>query len=79
VVKWDDLGRAHRGLFDDIPVADLVWIAERLDRLSEQQWNDAFRAAGYEPALAARFIRKIRANVAAARALPTSAPAATTD
>jgi hypothetical protein len=76
-VEWDDLGRSHRGLYDHIPAADLVWIAERLDRLSEQQWNDAFRAAGYEPALAARFIRKIRANVAAARALPLTDAAPT--
>ena len=68
-VEWDDLGRTHRGLFGDIPAADAAWVAERLDRLTEKQWQDAFRAAGYEPPLAARFITRIRANVAAARAL----------
>lgn len=68
-VEWDDLGRWHRDLFDEIPAADLVWVAERLDRLTDEQWQDAFRAAGYERPIADRFIRKIRGNVAAGLAL----------
>jgi hypothetical protein len=72
-VEWDDLGRAHRGLFDEIRPEELAWICERLDRLTEQQWNDAFRAGGYTPDPTARYIRKIRANVAAGKALASAA------
>jgi hypothetical protein len=68
-VQFDDLGRFHRELFGDLSPADVRWTCERLDRLTDAQWSDAFRAAGYEDAVAARFIRKIRENVAAGLAL----------
>ncbi len=68
-VKFDDLGRWHRELFGALTPADVRWTCERLDRLTPQQWNDAFRAAGYKDAEAARFIRKIREKVAAGLAL----------
>lgn len=68
-VKFDDLGRWHRELFGKLTPADVKWTCERLDRLTPQQWSDAFRAAGYEEAVAARFIRRIREKVAAGLAL----------
>jgi hypothetical protein len=68
-VQFDDLGRFHRELFGDLTPADVRWTCERLARLSDKQWSDAFRAAGYEDAVAARFIGKIRKNVAAGLAL----------
>jgi hypothetical protein len=68
-VQFDDLGRFHRELFGDLTPADVRWTCERLNRLTDKQWSDAFRAAGYEDAVAARFIRKIRENVAAGLAL----------
>jgi hypothetical protein len=68
-VKFDDLGRFHRELFGDLTPADVRWTSERLDRLTPQQWQDAFRAAGYKDDDAARFIRKIREKVAAGLAL----------
>ena len=68
-VRFDDLGRFHRELFGKLTPADVKWTCERLDRLTPQQWSDAFRAAGYEDAVAARFIRKIREKVAAGLAL----------
>ena len=64
-VKFDDLGRWHRELFGELTPADVHWTCERLDRLSAQQWQDAFRAAGYQDDVAARFIRRIREKVAA--------------
>ena len=67
--KFDDLGRFHRELFGKLTPGDVKWTCERLDRLTPQQWSDAFRAAGYEEAEAARFIRKIREKVAAGLAL----------
>jgi hypothetical protein len=68
-VRFDDLGRFHRELFGTLTPADVKWTCERLDRLTSQQWADAFRAAGYEEAIAARFIRRIREKVAAGLAL----------
>lgn len=69
-VRFDDLGRWHRELFSGLTPADVRWTCERLNRLTDQQWTDAFRAAGYDDATAARFIRRIREKVAAGLALP---------
>ena len=65
VVRFDDLGRHDRRLYGKVTVADVRWICSRLDRLSVAQWRDAFRAARYEPALADRFIRRLRDKVRA--------------
>ena len=50
-------------LQDRITPEDVVWASELLGRLSEQQFADAFRAAGYEPAVAKRFIAKLRDKI----------------
>ena len=68
-VEFDDLGRFHREMFSELTPADVRWTSERLDRLTPEQWNDAFRAAGYKDDEARRFIRKIREKVAAGLAL----------
>ena len=68
-VEFDDLGRFHRELFGELTPADVRWTCERLDRLSAEQWKDAFRGAGYKDDEASRFIRKIREKVAAGLAL----------
>ena len=52
------LGRRSRA-----PV-DVRWTAELLNRLTDAQWDDAFRAADYSPDVRARFIRKIKAKIA---------------
>jgi hypothetical protein len=55
----------HQELFRDrITVDDVRWACELLDGLDDGQWSDAFRAGGYQPAVADRFIRKLRATVA---------------
>jgi hypothetical protein len=56
---------------DRITPADVAWAANLLGRLSDRQWNDAFRAAGYQPAVASRFIAKIKSKIAEGRALHT--------
>ncbi|MEY4637371.1 MAG: hypothetical protein RJA55_3169 [Acidobacteriota bacterium] len=64
---------AHRDLVDDrISPADVAWISNWLGRLSDRQWRDAFRAGGYEPAVAARFIKRLRDKVSQGRALDYS-------
>jgi hypothetical protein len=42
---------------------DVVWVCRRLDRLRDAQWRDAFRAAGYPDATAARFIARLKHKV----------------
>jgi hypothetical protein len=61
-VKFDFHG-AHRGMLRDVTAGDVVWACKLLARLTERQLQDAFAAAGYEPATSARFIAKIRAKI----------------
>jgi hypothetical protein len=46
-----------------ITVDDVVWAGRLLTRLSSRQWRDAFRAGGYTPDTAERFLRKIQLNI----------------
>jgi len=71
-VKFVYQGRQPDLVRNRITVDDARWAADLLGRLSETQWRDAFRAGGYQPAIADRFIRKIKDNIAAARQLTTS-------
>jgi hypothetical protein len=61
-VEFDYDGR-HRELFDTITPADLRWGAGRLRRLTDEQWHDAFRAAGYAEPERTRFIRRIKQKI----------------
>ena len=56
-VRFDYRGR-HGALVSQLTAADVRWICEKLDRLTDEQWQDAFRAAGYAPETANRFIRR---------------------
>jgi hypothetical protein len=70
-VQLDYHGR-HETLFEKITVADVEWICRRLDRLSDRQWRDAFRAGGYDDELSARFIRRMKAKIAEGLALAST-------
>jgi hypothetical protein len=67
-VKFDWRGR-HDVLFDAITPADVRWICGRLQRLSNAQWQDAFRAGGYPTTDADRFIRRLKQKIAEGFAL----------
>jgi hypothetical protein len=60
------------GVASDITVDDVLWTCRRLARLSERQWRDAFRAAGYSDeqivAFTDRFEHKVREGMALADA-----------
>jgi hypothetical protein len=58
---------------DRITPAEVVWASDLLGRLSDQQFADAFRAAGYEPAIARRFIARLREKIEQGRALGSAA------
>jgi hypothetical protein len=44
-------------------VGDVLWTCQRLAQLSDRQWRDAFRAAGYRDEEAAPFIARLREKV----------------
>ena len=54
----------HHSLVDLITVPDVGWLMERMSRVTDAQLRDAFRAAGYEDDVAARYITKIKGKVA---------------
>lgn len=54
----------HKSLIDSLTVADVVWACELMSRLSDKQWHDAFRAAGYQDDHARRYVAKIKTKVA---------------
>lgn len=58
----------HQELFRDrITPDDVGFACEMLAPLSDAQWRDAFRAGGYPPDVADRYIRKLQANIALGR------------
>jgi len=50
-----------------ITTNDVGWAAYWLGQLSERQWQDAFRAGGYDPAIGMRFIATLQSRIAASR------------
>jgi hypothetical protein len=56
------------GIDDDIRVEDVLWTCRRLAKLSDKQWRDAFRSAGYSEretvAYVDRLKRKVREGLA---------------
>jgi hypothetical protein len=42
---------------------DVAWVSSLLAQLSDQQWRDAFRAGGYEPQVADRYITVLKKKV----------------
>ena len=54
----------HKSLVDSLSAANVVWACQLMSRLSDKQWHDAFRAAGYEDDHARRYIAKIKTKVA---------------
>jgi hypothetical protein len=59
-----DFHTIYGSVVDLVRPSDVRWAAELLNRITDSQWEDAFRAAEYSPELRARFIRKIKAKIA---------------
>ena len=62
-IEFDYKGR-HEALLSMIDAADVQWAATEMQRLTDQQWRDAFRAANYADPIAERYIRRIREKIA---------------
>jgi hypothetical protein len=75
-IRFAYTGR-HQELLRMVTAADLRWAATRLQRLTERQWHDAFRAANYTDDVRDRYLRKIREKIA--QALEASAAAQGSD
>jgi hypothetical protein len=61
-VKFEFKGR-HTHLLERLHPTDVRWTCERLSRLSDAQWREAFRAGGYTPEVTARYVRKIKDKI----------------
>jgi hypothetical protein len=70
-VQFDYRGR-HKKLFNDITPADVRWICTQLQRLTAEQWQDAFRAGGFAKPVADRFIRRMKQKIDEGLALKDS-------
>jgi hypothetical protein len=53
----------NNGVDDELTVADVLWTCRRLDRLSDRQWRDAFRAAGYSDEVGDAFVARLKSKV----------------
>jgi hypothetical protein len=58
-VRFAFRGR-HQELLERITVDDVKWTSERLLRISDRQWHDAFRAGGYSDDITARYVARIK-------------------
>lgn len=78
-VNGNEIEFHYKGIYGSlvktVTPADVVWTTQLLSRLSDEQWNDAFRAAGYPPDQAARFIAKLKSKIAEGLALTNTAGA----
>jgi hypothetical protein len=53
----------HHSLIEELTPRDVVWTAEQMSRLSDAQWHDAFRAAGYSDDYVRRYVAKIKHKI----------------
>jgi hypothetical protein len=72
-VQFDYHGFHQELVRERIRPEHVRWACRLLARLSDAQWDDAFRAGGFAPPDAARFIRKIQAHIALGQQLGLSA------
>jgi hypothetical protein len=69
--------RGPRGeILETMNLADVIWACELMNRLSDAQLDDAFKAAEYEPAMRARYVAKIRDKIREGLALRSTVRAA---
>jgi hypothetical protein len=53
----------HGHILERLSPADVIWACELVNRLSDAQLDDAFRAGGYEPDIRRRYIAKLRSKI----------------
>jgi hypothetical protein len=60
---WFGYRGRHVELLDRISPDDVRWGCERLSRITDRQWTDAFHAGGYDDATTERFVRRIKQKI----------------
>ena len=70
-VEFDYRG-IHQNLVNLLTVDDVAWTCRLLARLSDEQWDDAFRAAGYDSTQRERYIAKMKSKIGEGLALQRS-------
>jgi hypothetical protein len=73
-VRFSYHGGHQELIRERITPGDVEWATALLSALTDRQWNDAFRAGGYTPAMAERYIRKLHANIAQAQRIADGDP-----
>jgi hypothetical protein len=69
-VQLDYRGQ-HADILEGLSPADVIWACALMNRLSDAQLDDAFKAGGYEPEIRRRYIAKLRDKVREGLALRT--------
>jgi hypothetical protein len=59
----------YRDVIASVTTADVIWATERLAVLTDDQWRDAFGAAGYTAEETSRFVSKLKSKIADGLAL----------
>jgi hypothetical protein len=59
-----DFHTIYGSVVDLVRPSDVRWTANLMSRVTDAQWEDAFRAADYSPDIRARYIKKIKAKIA---------------
>jgi hypothetical protein len=54
----------HKELLSILRPSDVRWAAERLSRLTDREWHEAFRAANYADPIADRYLARIKEKIA---------------
>jgi hypothetical protein len=71
-VTFDYRGMNQK-LLDRVTVPDVIWACELFNKISDDQWQAAFRAGAFPQAEADRYIKKIKWKIAQGLALKTAA------
>jgi hypothetical protein len=53
----------HQKVVDTVTVDDVVWTCRLMARISDDQWRDAFRAAGFAPGEQQRYVQKMKSKI----------------
>jgi hypothetical protein len=70
MVQLDYRGQ-HADILERLSPADVIWACELMNRLSDAQLDDAFKAADYPPDIRKRYVTKLRDKIREGLALRT--------
>jgi hypothetical protein len=62
-VEFDYRG-IYRDVISTVTPQHVRWACERMSKLTDEQWSDAFRAGGYTPEQTARYTHKMKEKIA---------------